>query len=55
LWRELQNQPAAAAILAQALANNPTVEVAQWEKVTRQPWPLARAENLPLGNPPAAQ
>jgi predicted Zn-dependent protease len=55
LWQALRDQPAAADLLAQALVSQPPVDMAQWEKITRVPWPLASSSGLPLGNPVLAQ
>jgi O-antigen ligase len=55
LWRDLRDQPAAATLLAQALASQPPTDTAQWEKITRLPWPLAAPLSSPLGNNDVAQ
>jgi O-antigen ligase len=55
LWHDVRDQPAAATLLAQALASQPPLDIAQWEKITRLPWLLAVPLSTPLGNDRAAQ
>ncbi len=51
LWQALAKEPEAGPILAEILAAQPGFEPAQWQRITRTPWPLATPLAPPATSP----